>query len=80
MISQTALATNLRRADNQPLACVLTLHNTPDIYRVSISLKAARQQLAKVHKIDAPYGTRCHQARASEAGGPFQGPNMGILG
>ena len=28
MISQTALATKLRRADNQPLACVLTLHNT----------------------------------------------------
>ena len=37
----TALATKLRRADNQPLACGLTLHNTSDIYKVSISLIAA---------------------------------------
>ena len=56
MISQTALATKLRRADNQPLACVLTLHYTPDIYKGSISLIATRQQLAKVHQIDAPDG------------------------
>ena len=62
MISQTALATKLRRADNQPLACVLTLHNTSDIYKVSISLIATRQQLAKVHQIDAPDDTGCHFA------------------
>ena len=73
MISETALATKLRRADNQPLACVLTLHNTSDIYKVSISLIATGQQLAKVHQIDAPDDTWCHQARAGEAGGPSQG-------
>ena len=54
MISQTALATKLRRADNQPLACVLTLYNTSDIYKVSISLIATRQQLAKVIKSTYP--------------------------
>ena len=70
MISQTALATKLRRADNQPLGCVLTLHDTSDIYKVSISLIATRQQLAKVHQIDAPDGTWCHQAPAGQAGGP----------
>ena len=64
IISQTALTTKLRRADNQPLACVLTLHNTSDIYKVSISLTATRQQLAKFHHIDALDGTWCHQARA----------------
>ena len=73
MISQTALATKLRRADNQPLACVLTLHNTSDIYKVSISLIATRQQLAKVHQIGAPDGTWCHQAPAGQAGGSSQG-------
>ena len=73
MISQTAIATKLLRADNQPLACVLTLHDTSDIYKVSISLIATRQQLAKVHQIDAPDGTWCHQAPAGQAGGPSQG-------
>ena len=34
MIPQTALATRLRRADNQPLACVLTLHGTSGIWKV----------------------------------------------
>ena len=34
MIPQTALATKLRRAENQPLACVLTLHGTSDIWKV----------------------------------------------
>ena len=53
MISQTALATKLRRADNQPLACLLSLHDTSNIYKVSISLIASRQQLAKVNQIDA---------------------------
>ena len=75
MISQTALATKLRRADNQPLACVSTLHNISDIYKVSISLIATRQQLAillKAHQIDASDGTRCHQARADEFVGPSQ--------
>ena len=54
MIYQTVLATKLRRADNQPLACVLTLHNTSDIYKMSISLKATRQQLVRVHQIAHP--------------------------
>ena len=73
MISQTTLATKLRRADNQPLACVLTLHNTSDIYKVCISLIATRQQLAMVHQIESPDGTWYHQARAGQAGGPSQG-------
>ena len=34
MIPQTALATKLRRADNQPLACVLTLLGTSGIWKV----------------------------------------------
>ena len=34
MIPQTALATKLRRADNHPLACVLTLHGTSCIWKV----------------------------------------------
>ena len=62
MISQTPLATKLRRADNQPLACVLTLHITSDMNKVSISLIATHQQLAKVHRIDAPDDTLCHFA------------------
>ena len=62
MISQTALATKLRRADNQPLARVLTLHNTSDIYKMSISLIVTRQQLAKVHQINASDGTWCPRA------------------
>ena len=80
MIFHTALATKLRRADNKPLAYVLTLHYISDIYKVSISLIATRQQLAKVHQIDAFDGTWCRQARVGEAGGPSQGPNMGISG
>ena len=34
MIPQTALARKLRRADNQPLACVLTPHGTSGIWKV----------------------------------------------
>ena len=74
MISQAALTTKLRRTDNQTLECVLTLRNTSDIYKVSIFLIATRQlaTLLKIHQIDAPDGTRCHQARAGEGGGPSQ--------